>query len=127
MAKDKEPGVNGVAALYKARQLAERGTAPSDKVFADRYPNVFSLLTSNRVAHDKVADGAYLRISNAAGDWCFALGVPSLAAFTEVSAGTFEAGLDRLESILATGNASWRFNLRRPTLVRTLKSPEKST
>jgi len=125
MAKRSED-LNGVAALYRARQLAEQCVAPSDDAFRDKYPNLFSLLTNAQVTENKVVDGAFLRVSNSAGDWLLALGVPALGAFAEVMSSTFDAGLVKLETALATGNIGWRFNLKRSAKVRSLRGPEKS-
>lgn len=118
--------LNGIAALYRARQLAELGTAPTDDGFRERYPNLFSLLTNSKVDDRTVADGAFLRLSNASGDWVLSVGVPSIGAYAEVMSQTFEAGIAKLEANLAAGNVDWRFNLKRRPRIRKLESPEKT-
>jgi hypothetical protein len=118
--------LNGVAALYKARQLAERGVIPSDEAFAKAYPSLFSLLTNSAIDERRSVDGTSLRVSNSAGDWCLTLAVPALGAYAEVLSKTWNDGLAKLDSALSSGSIEWRFNLRRSARIRKQQEEKKS-
>jgi hypothetical protein len=121
VAKDKVSELNGVAKLYEARQLAEKGIAPSDPEFRDRWPNLFSILTCCKVTEDRVIDPPSLRLSNSSGDWCVSLAVGGIQAYGEVMVKTFAEAFDAVERALVGGMPFWKHNLRKPTKDRPLK------
>lgn len=126
MAKPR-PDLNGVAALYRARALVERGIVPNDDSFRQRCPSIFGYLTQNTVGEGQVIDGSFLRVSVSAGDWCVSLGIPALGAYCEVLAATVDEGLAKLDSALATGAAAWRWSVKRKARVREVKDLKKET
>jgi hypothetical protein len=119
--------LNGVAALYHARQKAQDGAWPDDKEFSERWPSLFSIMCNNRLDPKHWTDPARLSISNSCGDWLIGLSVPGLAAFTQVMARTVNAGLDALEKGLFDGTVQWTFNLKRPAKVRKVEEPKNQT
>lgn len=125
MPRQKEVELNGVAALYHARQLAERGISPSDAEFEQLYPTLFSILTNNRIEADKVIDPPSLMLRNSSGDWCLGISIPSLGFYGELMFKTHAEALPGVELALASGRFPWKINLKKGVKTRSLKTQEK--
>lgn len=113
--------LNGVAKLYHCRQLAEKGIAPSDPTFEADYPNLFSLLTNNKVGPDEVIDPPALRVTNSSGDWSASISVTGLQMFGEMLFHTFGEVLPGVERALADGSFPWKCNLKKRAKPRKLE------
>lgn len=121
MSKPDSRQLNGVSEFYKARLLAARCIAPSDKEFEGLYPNLFSVLSDTRVDVDKVCEPARLSISNNAGDWLIALSISSIQAYGSITATTIKAGLEEVERLLGIHKFPMTYSQKRKPRIRDLE------
>jgi hypothetical protein len=119
--------LNGLAGVYKARQLADSCRAPCDDEFAQRYPSLLSILVNNLVDDDHAVDNARLSISVSGGDWEIGLGCSALNAFGTIHAKTFLGGLEALESQLSSLTFAWVFNRKKQPKLREVKKKKEKT
>jgi hypothetical protein len=115
---------NAVQRLYQARQLADRGIAPTDDAFAKAFPNLWDLMTSCWLGPEERVDPANLVVMVSAGDWLFKLASPSLRGTLSIATRTFAEGTEALELALATSSVPWSFWLKKPPAIRKAKRPE---
>lgn len=121
MGKKTAGELNGVAKLFEMRQAAEQNVAPSDEVFREKYPHLFSILTDNRISETQVFDGCSMTIRNSTGDWAISLSAGGLRMYGTILARTIEEGL--AEANLRLGNTTfpWKVDQRKRVNVRELK------
>jgi hypothetical protein len=128
MAKpSKDEELNGVARVYKLRQLAQLGTPPSDPEFQATYPALFSLLCDNRPDKDLFCQMPRLSLQVNGGDWVLSLSIAGLNSYGEVSAGTMALVLAEANQRLASGTFPWRFNTMRDPKTKEIRKSKKPT
>lgn len=121
----KKDDLNPAQQLYLARQMAERGTCPNDDEFRLAYPTMWQLCTCWWIDDTHRIEAARLEVSAVSGDWLFKLSSPSIRGHAQCLAGTFAAGLVKLEAQLAGPDPGWSFWLKRKASIAVVQ-PEKN-
>jgi hypothetical protein len=121
----KREELNPAAQLYLARQLAERGTCPTDDAFREAYPTLWSLCTTWWIDDTHRVEACRLEVSVMGGDWLFKLSSPSMRGHAQCLAQTFALGIAKLEAQLSGPDPGWSFWLKRRASIAQVQ-PEKN-
>lgn len=127
MARPPKSELNGVSAVYALRLASERPSLPNDDAFRERFPSLFSYLTTVEIGPGLFMEPLRLSIQNASGDWAIGLSAPALGGYTSVLAPTVDAGLAALNEGLATGTLRWKFDQRKSPKIRKRTQQPKSS
>jgi len=110
--------------LWHLRKAADRGVAPTDDEFMERYPGLWQLYTLLWLDDTHRVEGASVTISNQLGDWSWRVQSPAMRGSKSVLVKTMGEGWLALEKAVWDPAIPWVINTRRRPSIREVKPPK---